>query len=312
MHDTNYIIYLRRHRRCAAYQINNINSCFSRLIIVYTCINVAFIFVYIGDRNLDAFMLDCVTFFRDFQGSVCALSKFVVVYNITNDLFGALNKTTTRAEAATATVTEAATATVTAAATATVTAAAATTTVTDQVGLRDRAQRAVEVTKVLILGDSLTRDLASGGVSKLAGVRVEIRSTPGAVPATLRPADLTGVTTLVLHAGTNCLANDDPNLERADATQIAKEVTTKLDELRLLNTDTELIYSSILTRHDIGERDKSKVKIHELIAATNAIIETHCNIHSTSAMKTFKNTTYTTDYTATRTARRNWPKTLRT
>ena len=88
MHDTNYIIYLRRQRRCAAYQINNINSCFSRLIIVYTCINVAFIFVYIGDRNLDAFMLDCVTFFRDFQGSVSALSKFVVVYNITNDLFG--------------------------------------------------------------------------------------------------------------------------------------------------------------------------------------------------------------------------------
>ena len=109
---------------------------------------------------------------------------------------------------------------------------------------------------------------------------MEIRSTPGAVPATLRPADLTGVTTLVLHAGTNCLANDDPNLERADATQIAKEVTTKLDELRLLNTDTELIYSSILTRHDIGERDKSKVKIHELIDATNAIIETHCNIHN--------------------------------
>ena len=46
----------------------------------------------------------------------------------------ALNKTTTTAEAATST--------------ATVTAAAATTTVTDQVGLRDRAQRAVEVTKV--------------------------------------------------------------------------------------------------------------------------------------------------------------------
>ena len=109
---------------------------------------------------------------------------------------------------------------------------------------------------------------------------MEIRSTPGAVPATLRSADLTGVTTLVLHAGTNCLANDDPNLERTDATQIAKEVTTKLDELRRLNTDTELIYSSILTRHDIGERDKSKVKIHELIDATNAIIETHCNIHN--------------------------------
>ena len=68
----------------------------------------------------------------------------------------ALNKTTTRAEAE--------------AATATVTAEAATATVTDQVGLRDRAQRAVEVTKVLILGDSLTRDLAPGGVSKLAGV----------------------------------------------------------------------------------------------------------------------------------------------
>ena len=63
----------------------------------------------------------------------------------------ALNKTTTTAEAATST--------------ATVTAAAATTTVTDQVGLRDRAQRTVEVTKVLILGDSLTRDLAPGGVS---------------------------------------------------------------------------------------------------------------------------------------------------
>ena len=58
---------------------------------------------------------------------------------------------------------------------------------------------------VMVLGDSVTRYLAPTGLSKLAGQRVDVRSTPGGVPSTLRPTDLDGVSKVVLHAGTNCI-----------------------------------------------------------------------------------------------------------
>ena len=74
----------------------------------------------------------------------------------------------------------------------------------------------------MILGDSITRDLAPSGLSKLAGGRVEVRSTPGAVPSTIRLTDMTNVSKVVLHAGTNCISNGDANLEYAEATDIAR------------------------------------------------------------------------------------------
>ena len=118
---------------------------------------------------------------------------------------------------------------------------------------------------------------------------------------------MTNVLKVVLHSGTNCVSNGDSNLEYVER---PREITTKPDTLKRDNVTAELMYSSMLKRHDIGDVDNSNVKIHELIDEANTIIQIHCKINNYTYVD--NSNIHETDLycTATKMARRTSPKTL--
>ena len=143
---------------------------------------------------------------------------------------------------------------------------------------------AMQPMEVLILGDSITQDLAPNGIAKLAGVEpksVRILSKSGAVPSTVREPEWTlpksTTTKIVLHAGTNCLTveTDEQHDQKAHAVHIASEITAKLDTLSEKD-GASLYFSSILHRYDIGDGNNCCVGLNCLIAEANAIVKTHC------------------------------------
>ena len=60
------------------------------------------------------------------------------------------------------------------------------------------------------------------------------------------------------------------------ATKIASEITASLDDLKKINNNARLYYSSIINRHDIVDEHDSTVALHILIAEANAIVRAHC------------------------------------
>ena len=126
------------------------------------------------------------------------------------------------------------------------------------------------------IGDSITKDISPSGLAKLAGEPVIMRSTPGAIPSTVRGTDMAETTKAVLHAGTDCLTATEctADEETTQAVKIASEITAKLDALQ--STTEEIYYSAIIKRTDIGDRNNCTVGLHCPIAETNNIVKERC------------------------------------
>ena len=131
----------------------------------------------------------------------------------------------------------------------------------------------------IIIGDSITKDLAPGGIAKLAGESIRIRSKSGATPATVFDSDIKAAK-LVLHAGTNCLTMAPPEDEQKDSipVNIASQITAKLDQLKDASEDKniKMYYSSILKRYDIGDINNCTVGLQCNISEINNIVKGHC------------------------------------
>ena len=141
---------------------------------------------------------------------------------------------------------------------------------------RPKPEDPATVTKLVLIGDSITKDISPSGLAKLAGEPVTIRSTPGAIPSTVRGTDMAETTKAVLHAGTDCLTATEctADEETTQAVKIASEITAKLDELK--STTEQIYYWAIIKRTDIGDRNNCTVGLHCLIAETNNIVKEHC------------------------------------